>query len=81
MSIHGNRFILHLIFQKLKNNPSLDFENGYITTFPNLTEEYCLIMEELIRAKEELYPEAYPANIFKNGKRTKELKEKCLLIR
>ncbi|HER4478499.1 TPA: abortive infection protein, partial [Streptococcus pyogenes] len=53
-----------------------DFENGYITTFPNLTEEYCLIMEELIRAKEELYPEAYPANIFKNGKRTKELKEK-----
>ncbi|HES1563019.1 TPA: AIPR family protein [Streptococcus pyogenes] len=76
MSIHGNRFILHLIFQKLKNNPSLDFENGYITTFPNLTEEYCLIMEELIRAKEELYPEAYPANIFKNGKRTKELKEK-----
>jgi hypothetical protein len=80
ISIHGNRFILHIIFQKLKNTLQLDFETKYIENFPDLKQEYKSVVERLIQAKGELYPDAYPANLFKNNKRTKELKEKVISL-
>lgn len=77
ISIHGNRFILHLIFQELKKNKNLNFEDTYIkmNELPDLEKEYNQLIKKLIIAKEKLYPDAYPANLFKNTKRTKELAE------
>lgn len=42
---------------------------------PDLEKEYNQLIKKLIIAKEKLYPDAYPANLFKNTKRTKELAE------
>jgi hypothetical protein len=74
ISVHGNRFLLHMIFKELKN--SYDFTKEYIDIdekiIKNNSEKY---IELLCDAKNNLYPDAYPANIFKNAGRCKELKE------
>lgn len=72
--IHGNRFLLHLLLQKVK------IIDGYDTTYldnavideivqTNFNEPWNNIFS-VMQAK---YPEAYPAHIFKNVGRLKEL--------
>lgn len=72
--IHGNRFLLHLLLQKVK------IIDGYDTTYLDNA-----VIDEIVRtnfnelwnnifsAMQAKYPEAYPAHIFKNVGRLKEL--------
>jgi len=77
ISIHGNRFILHYFLEQI--NKKYNLKDGYINNV-QLDEIKNIIVDNLnnvvIRIKnikEELYPEAYPANLFRNGKRCKDV--------
>lgn len=72
--IHGNRFLLHLLLQKVK------IIDGYDTTYLDnavIDEIVQTIFNELwnniFSVMQAKYPEAYPAHIFKNVGRLKEL--------
>ena len=81
ISVHGNRMILHIILNKfIKKNK--DFDKKYINTFNNteLTYMYEQTVLELYNKKNELYPDAYPAYIFKNSKKCKELESQIFKI-
>jgi len=76
--IHGNRFILHIIFFVLKSR-NIDFENGYIdvrSITDILKETFDVYAKSTFDAKMSIFPDAYPANVFKNNTRCRELKEK-----
>lgn len=71
-SVHGNRMLLHLVFRELKKR--YDFTNEYIEIDSPLIETLTLkYINILVRAKNEMYPDAYPANIYKNIGRSKEI--------
>lgn len=74
--VHGNRFLLHLILQKIK------ISDGYDTQY--ITRDYASHMvnsifqeywDKVFNAMEEKFPEAYPAHIFKNVGRLKAISE------
>ena len=81
ISIHGNRFILHIVYQMLLQR-NVDFSTRYINNGIiaeiNIEQIYKDIIEKIIVAKQELFPDAYPANIFKNNARCKAIKEKLM---
>jgi len=72
--VHGNRFILHKILDKVKATDGFDTQYQskehiaelVIPLFPEL-------WESIYNSMEEHFPEAYPAHIFKNVGRLKEL--------
>lgn len=74
ISVHGNRLLLHMIFEELNKN--YNFNIGYVDIDENVLKE---LLEKYIDlfadAKDSLYSDAYPANIFKNAGRCKEMKE------
>lgn len=72
--VHGNRFLLHLILNKAKKQKG--FETEYLSAecinsivLPLFQE----LWESIYISMEEHFPEAYPAHIFKNVGRLKEL--------
>ena len=71
-SIHGNRMLLHLVFRELKQ--CNDFTKEYIeintTTIENMVSKY---IDKLVQVKNKLYPDAYPANIYKNVGRCRKM--------
>lgn len=81
ISIHGNRFILHIVYQILLQR-NVDFSTRYINNEIiaeiEIEQIYKEIIEKIIVAKQELFPDAYPANIFKNNARCKAIKEKLM---
>lgn len=75
--IHGNRFLLHMVLSEMKQC------KGYSTTFLDTTElsaqvsPLCQKYWDLtFEAMEESYPDAYPAHIFKNTGRLKDIKDR-----
>ena len=75
ISVHGNRFLLHLLYQELKSECD-DFSKQYIDIPEETVNQILLKNIDLIKqAKEKLFPDAYPAHIFKNAARCKEIKE------
>ena len=74
--VHGNRFLLHLILEKIKKI------DGYETRF--FTNDKVVNMvdtmfqehwDKVFNAMEQKFPEAYPAHIFKNVGRLREITE------
>lgn len=72
--VHGNRFLLHLILGQIKSNAG--FDTQYLTgerisdLVNNIFQEY---WDKVFNAMEAKYPEAYPAHIFKNVGRLKDI--------
>ena len=80
ISVHANRMILHLLFYKLKKS-KIDIEKSYISIpMPNFDLEkiYKDTLESIYTAKNTLFVEAYPAYIFKNITKCKEIKDYIL---
>lgn len=72
--IHGNRFLLHLLLQKIK------IIDGYDTTYLDnavideiVQTNFNELWNNIFSVMQAKYPEAYPAHIFKNVGRLKEL--------
>lgn len=72
--IHGNRFLLHLLLQKDK------ISDGYDTTYLDnavideiVQTNFNELWNNIFSVMQAKYPEAYPAHIFKNVGRLKEL--------
>ena len=72
--IHGNRFLLHLLLQKVK------IIDGYDTTYLDnavideiVQTNFNELWNNIFSVMQAKYPEAYPAQIFKNVGRLKEL--------
>ncbi|MCI8638221.1 MAG: hypothetical protein HFG41_03515 [Coprococcus sp.] len=72
--VHGNRFLLHLVLNRIQGIEEfytryLDAENTKKIVIPLFLEFW----ESIYTSMEERFPEAYPAHIFKNVGRLKEL--------
>lgn len=72
--IHGNRFLLHLLLQKVK------IIDGYDTTYLDnavideiVQTNFNELWNNIFSVMQAKYPEVYPAHIFKNVGRLKEL--------
>jgi hypothetical protein len=76
IAIHGNRFVLHLVFQKLANPASangeveLDAVEVHSLTFDMLSATIDTVLAH--------YQSAYPANLFKNASRCRDLSNRIL---
>jgi hypothetical protein len=72
IAVHGNRFILHLVFRSLGNYESADSQDFEETKerIPALTLE---ALAKVTAAKEKQAASSYPANFFKNATKSKEL--------
>ena len=74
--VHGNRFLLHLILGQIKI--SAGYDTQYLTSdsigdmVDNMFQEY---WDKVFNAMEAKYPEAYPAHIFKNVGRLRDIVE------
>ncbi len=77
--VHGNRFLLHLVLGKVKNMEGFDTQYLSEEHFNNIVP---LLFQELwdciYTSMEEHFAEAYPAHIFKNVGRLKELMQLIL---
>lgn len=75
--IHGNRFLAHCILQKMKKNPlfekSVLSQSDIVTNVDTLLQHY---YPHSLTAINELYPDSYPANLFKNSSKCKAIFEK-----
>jgi hypothetical protein len=76
IAIHGNRFVLHLVFQQLQqdsanNNAALDLEN-------HIREMIKRMLDGTIRNVLDHYPTAYPASLFKNATKCRDLAKRIL---
>lgn len=72
--VHGNRFLLHVIFKKLKNID--DFNTRYCgkdEINDIVSAMFLEVWNSVYDSMEEHFPEAYPAHIFKNVGRLKDL--------
>ncbi|MCM1175810.1 MAG: AIPR family protein [Blautia sp.] len=72
--VHGNRFLLHLIFRRLKNIDGFNtqyYDQNYIQNI--VSTMFSDVWDNIYNSMEEHFPEAYPAHVFKNVGRLKEL--------
>ena len=75
VAVHGNRFLLHLVFQDPQVKGYRD-QNVPIDLFLRAAGMATQrILGELAAAVEEKHPDSYLANLFKNAKKCKELAE------
>lgn len=75
--IHANRFILHFVLKEKAQNEKfnmsvLNKDNIRNSVIPLVD----VLVEQTTQCMDELFPESYPANIFKNSTKCKELEEK-----
>lgn len=71
IAIHGNRFVLHVVFQQLKAESKTTSKSEIST----LTKESLDAVVDLISQH---FQSAYPANLFKNASKCRELAEMVL---
>jgi hypothetical protein len=71
IAIHGNRFILHIVFKALValDSQNTDFEN--LAT--SINTQTRAILAKTIKASNKLYPDTYAGNLFKNATKLKSL--------
>lgn len=79
ISVHGNRMILHLILNKLIGEYK-NFDSEYLDNIDKeeLEQIYGEFVLALFNKKNEIYPDAYPAYLFKNSTKCKELEKQIL---
>lgn len=72
--IHGNRFLLHLVLNEVKNIDGFNAEFLTQDKIDNaVSRVFVVIWEKVYSSMESHFPDAYPAHIFKNVGRLKEL--------
>lgn len=71
IAIHGNRFVLHLVFQRMKQEPGLT--PGSPSAEGRIRELTRQMLDNTIRIVTEKYPGAYPASLFKNISKCRDL--------
>ncbi|MBE3602531.1 AIPR family protein [bacterium] len=69
IAIHGNRFVLHMVFRALPKLDGQDFDQD-ATRIPELTDTILKSMTSKIAEK---FPNTYAGNLFKNNTKCKEL--------
>jgi AIPR protein len=67
IAIHGNRFVLHVVFQQLKAENKAPSAESEIST---LTKES---LDAVVNLISQNFQSAYPANLFKNASKCREL--------
>ena len=75
LAVHGNRFIAHLVFQCLPSGvvqAQQPLEPAIRAQVNALTEA---IYAQVLKILDEEYPDAYPANVFKNASRCQHVKD------
>jgi hypothetical protein len=73
IAIHGNRFVLHIVFHRLTNEGPQSFadENERTSVISKLvTDSLAATISNILQH----YPAAYPANLFKNASKCRDLK-------
>lgn len=79
ISVHGNRLLLHTFINIFNESFSLSSnllsEDDLNQIKQIIMSKLPSIIEELIRIKLDKFPDAYPANIFKNGNRCNQMFE------
>lgn len=76
VAIHGNRFIAYLILKELKKD--FDFSGGCIpedSLNTRVAEAVNRYLPSIIRVVNESYSDSYPANIFKNVTKCKDIED------
>ncbi|MFZ3077666.1 MAG: AIPR family protein [Candidatus Aenigmatarchaeota archaeon] len=77
--IHGNRFILNIVFQKIScsnlSDPNVDFENYRVKELPKIVED---IINSTKTNLEKTYPSSLVHQVFRNFTKCKELKLKII---
>lgn len=72
--VHGNRVILYLVLHQLKQIPNYNISMINRSILEEKVNEVCpLIIEQVIEKMNTVYPDAYPAYIFKNIGRCREI--------
>ena len=72
--VHGNRFLLHLILNELKECEGFNDKYLLSNDIQKKTEDIFVgIWERVYEAMEQHFPDSYPAHIFKNLGRMKDL--------
>lgn len=76
IAIHGNRFVLHLVFQRLQSESASN--NAAVKTEDRTRELVRDMLDSTIRNVLEHYPTAYPASLFKNATKCRDLAKRIL---
>ena len=72
--VHGNRLLLHLILGQVKSSDGYDTQYLSSESVNTIVEAIFLeYWDKVYNAMEEKYPDSYPANIFKNVGRLREI--------
>lgn len=75
--VHGNRFLLHLVLNRMKTMDNFNTQYLDESQIKPLIQSICLeYWDKIYDVMETYYPEAYPAYLFKNVGRLKEIVEK-----
>ena len=78
VAVHGNRFILHIIYKSLPStffSISSDLISSQINEIEDCTSNF---LEKIVSETNNLYPNSYPANIFRNITKCQEILDKIL---
>lgn len=74
--VHGNRFILHMILQQLKQTEGYNLKILDRTIIAHMVNTKCdELLPRIIESMNAVLPDAYPANIFKNVGRCRQVIE------
>lgn len=78
IAVHGNRFILHSIFKiyKYHNNLRENYINEESIDLEQMEQYIYQLINQISIIKDELFPDSYAANLFKNAKRCRNIEEK-----
>lgn len=77
LSVHGNRFVTHVLLSCLPNGFSIKHESLSSDEARTVKDLTLKVFEEVLLRLNELYPDAYLASLFKNATKCQALKAKC----
>ncbi len=73
VAVHGNRLVLHLVFQSLPVDEFNDIDFGFDTMISRVKPKTIGVVNRLVKLVEEQYPNSYLASLFKNGTKCRTL--------
>lgn len=69
IAVHGNRFIIYLMFKALREANIIDLDAKYAY----ISQEIEKVFNKVVQVKNDHFDSSYPANLFKNKKKCAEL--------
>jgi hypothetical protein len=73
VAVHGNRFILHKVFRSIPSGTLDNAKLDFIATVAGVGSAVSRILDTLVTAVAEKYASSYPASLFKNLTKCKDL--------